>query len=331
MPFDAYVGVIGAGVAGLTAAAQLTAAGRTVLVLEKARGPGGRAATRRDGEDSFDHGAQYFSCRTPEFRELIAALEVTGQVQRWDARVVAVSKNGAVRPSDHERFVGVPGMNALARHFGRNLASRFNTSVTSVRYDAGWHVTTRSGDTLTFAHLLLTTPPSQAAKLLAATSTPLLSQLAAVVMQPCWAVMLSFDEPVAVAFDAAYVDNGGALAWCARDSCKPGRPSGERWVLHATSAWSQAHLEDSADAVSAVLLNAFRRLARTDILTPCKQIAHRWRFAQAPSPRADELPVQCLRDDSMHLTVAGDWCAGSRVEGAYLSGLAAAAAILQQD
>ena len=50
--------VVGAGLAGLTAAQALTDA-FDVIVLDKGRGFGGRMATRRIGDATFDHGAQF--------------------------------------------------------------------------------------------------------------------------------------------------------------------------------------------------------------------------------------------------------------------------------
>jgi predicted NAD/FAD-dependent oxidoreductase len=45
--------VVGAGMAGLTAAAELQRAGRRVLVLDEGRGVGGRLASRRIGGASL--------------------------------------------------------------------------------------------------------------------------------------------------------------------------------------------------------------------------------------------------------------------------------------
>ena len=63
--------VIGAGMAGLVAAAELQRAGRRALVIEKGRGVGGRLASRRIGEASFDHGAQFITARTTRFAALL--------------------------------------------------------------------------------------------------------------------------------------------------------------------------------------------------------------------------------------------------------------------
>ena len=49
-----------------------------------------------------------------------------------------------------------------------------------------------------------------------------------------------------------------------------------------------------------------------------------WPHATPVNP----LPSPCLWDDELKAGMAGDWCGGPRIEGAYLSGLAAAEAAL---
>jgi predicted NAD/FAD-dependent oxidoreductase len=61
------------------------------------------------------------------------------------------------------------------------------------------------------------------------------------------------------------------------------------------------------------------RKARAEYAT-----AHRWRFAQAREP----LDAGALWFREQRLALAGDWCHGSRVEGAFLSGAAAAGRLL---
>jgi predicted NAD/FAD-dependent oxidoreductase len=60
--------IVGAGLSGLVAANELQAAGVEVAVVDKARSPGGRLATRRIGGATLDHGAQFFTVRTPAFQ-----------------------------------------------------------------------------------------------------------------------------------------------------------------------------------------------------------------------------------------------------------------------
>lgn len=315
--------IVGAGIAGLSAADELQRAGWSVQVFEKARGVGGRAATRREAAHQFDHGAQYFSCRTPAFAEQVAIWSAAGCAQPWNGRIVAITDGQpSPRESRHPRYVGVPGMNSIGRALAAGIDCRCGVQVTALRHTDEWRLELGNGDTWSGDALVLTPPPVQSAALLAHVTSPVRGQLAEVAMQPCWALMLAFDQPLAVDFAAAYIDAASPLAWCARDSSKPGRSRGERWVVHARADWSQRNLEIDSAAATRELLAAFMEWIG-DLPKPVLQRAHRWRFAQASKP----LDEKSLYDPSLRLALAGDWCAGSRIEGAWLSGRDAAARI----
>ncbi|MDO8677636.1 MAG: FAD-dependent oxidoreductase, partial [Acidobacteriota bacterium] len=153
------------------------------------------------------------------------------------------------------------------------------------------------------------------------TGTPALeTRLAAVTMKPCWAVLAAFEEPVAARFDAAFV-SGSALGWIARNQSKPKRDwKIDTWVLHATTTWSAAHVADEDDLVGAFLMEAFEDLVRAGLPRAFYATAHRWRYAVANPP----LAIGAIHDAESRITLCGDWCAGPRVEDAFLSGLTAA-------
>lgn len=61
------IAVIGAGMAGITAARSLKAAGHRVQVFEKSRGSGGRLASKRSEMGRINLGAQRFTSDDPLF------------------------------------------------------------------------------------------------------------------------------------------------------------------------------------------------------------------------------------------------------------------------
>lgn len=316
------VAVVGAGIAGLTAARHLIQRGFRVCVFEKSRGPGGRMATRRHDDLQFDHGAQYFTSRTPEYRRCVDQWVEAGVVARWRPRLGLASGGRIVEKEDDgiSRYVGMPRMSALTRHLAAGLDIRYQTRVGALdRMQAGWIVRDADGLQLgEYAAVILTTPPRQVVPLLA--SLPHLAAHAdAVRMSPCWAVMAAFGDRLEVNCDGLFFANG-PLSWAARNSSKPGRAPEETWVLHASPEWSRDNIENDRDVVSERLLLAFFEGAGISTASPSHVQAHRWRYALAETP----LQSGCLWDGEAHIGAAGDWCNGSRVEGAWRSGLAVA-------
>ena len=175
----------------------------------------------------------------------------------------------------------------------------------------------------TFDSVIVTAPPTQTAELLQA--VPRVADRAlATAMQGCWAVMLGFAKTLPLDFDGAFVHES-PLAWIARNSSKPDRhQDAETWVLHASPEWSAAHLEDTPEVAQRLLLDEFWRSTGLSPAPPDYVTAHRWRFALPPQPMED----RCLFDREMQVAACGDWCGGPRVEGAFLSGMAAAGRVM---
>jgi predicted NAD/FAD-dependent oxidoreductase len=318
--------VVGAGMSGLVCARELSAAGFTVRVFEKSRGPGGRTSTRRDGELRFDHGAQYFTARDPRFRDQVREWQRQGLAAQWRARIGVANDGPPVAGTDDvERWVGVPGMNALCRSMADDLDVVYGTRVGRITRTAGrWRLATDHGDDLGgFDWVVVSAPPAQTAELVRGASHAIATAAAAVPMTPCWAVMATFEEALETPFDGVFV-RSGPLSWAARNSSKPDRRAEpDAWILHGSPEWSESHIEAPPEDVCNELLAALARIEGRPV-EAARLRAHRWRYALPIDP----LSSSCLFDGDAPIVACGDWCGGPRVEGAYLSGLAAAEGIL---
>jgi renalase len=332
--------VVGAGLAGLAAARDLSNAGHSVLVLEKSRGVGGRAATKRldlnpVGIIRADHGAQFFTARTERFQTLIAQLSELGIVREWTRGFPKLGPNGLeLRSPGNPRFVCPPGMNSLGKAIQSGLG---NESPVNVEYAAtvvsieqtshGWTAALENGQERHGKTLIVNAPAPQTQKLL----EPHLDQdqldaLSTVRSDPCWAVIAALETRPDTAWSGLEIDDP-VLAWAALDHTKRDAESPPVLVLHATPAWSLEHLEQTPEDVLQPLLNAAQSLLGDWVGNRLGAVAHRWRYA-LPTVT---FPGAFLAQESM--VACGDWCAPEggpsgrgtpRIETALQSGWASA-------
>ena len=299
------IGIVGAGLAGLSCADELGLAGHGVALFDKGRGPGGRMSTRRIatalGEVSFDHGAPYFTARDHRFRDAVAAWEQQGLVQQWPA-------------AGPDAWIGVPRMNAVVKRMASRHEVHWNTFAHGLLRDGrGWHVATDSGLHGPFDAMIVATPAEQAVSLLSLHDLEMARAASVAKSNPCWVGAFIFSAPLPVAVDK--VRDRGAVALAIRNSAKPQRGSAECWVVHGDAPWSIAHLEASAQDVASLLLDGLLKALALPPTSPLEAVAHRWRYAH-PSGRGPGP----LWNPSIGLGACGDWVLGPGAECAWLSG-----------
>ncbi|HWS28051.1 MAG TPA: FAD-dependent oxidoreductase [Xanthomonadales bacterium] len=320
-----HIAVIGAGIAGLSCATHLQQAGLKVTLLEKSRGPAGRMSTRRGDDWQCDHGAQYFTARHPAFRAEVARWQRAGVAGLWLPRLQVIDGEATQdHDSSVERFVGIPRMTVPARWLAAALSLRTLITITQLqRHADGWHLLSAEQGWLNdcFDAVILAVPAPQAVPLLPQSATGLAALAGSAVMRASWTLMLRFSAPTDLAFDAAFV-NREPLRWIARDSSKPGRTGAETWVLQASAAWSEAHLDSNKENVAPILLDAFAELGGP---APNAWTAHRWRYADT-NPALD---ITCAWERETGVGLCGDWLNGGKIEGAWLSGQALAGQVVE--
>ena len=316
--------VIGAGLAGLAFARQMQAQGASVQVLDKGRGVGGRAATRRFGAARVDHGAQFFTVRSPEFQAIVDQGLAAGWIREW-YRSIPEWREGVIhtRPDGHPRYACPEGISALPKFLAEGLTIITEAEVQELAWeDVGYVATAKDGRQFAGTTLILNVPPVQLLNMAELLLTPEdAAQLATATLEPCWALLALLETDLAVDWPALELTDHPVFSWIARDHTKRGPDAPPTLIAHTSPNWTVAHLEESPATVEAALRSELESLLGPLAIQQIQ--AHRWRYAKPLTA----LGQPFFWDGARQIGACGDWCEGGRVEGAFLSGHRLAAAI----
>ena len=323
--------VIGAGISGLIAARELREAGLRVTVLEKSRGVGGRMATRRVGDAAFDHGAQFFTVRGERFGALVDGWLEDGVATEWSRGFPTPQET----PADgHPRYRGAEGMTSIPKHLAEGLDVHTGERVT--RMDPGgdgWRLAAESGGEYEAGALLVTAPAPQALALVESGEFMLSREdreaLAGIAYDPCVALMARLDDG-----DSPVPEPGGLqiksepLDWISDNRIK-GVSAAPGLTIHAGPQWSRQRYDASDGELTAALLPLAGEALGVDLAPRVLETSiARWRYSWVTSPHPDPYLVASAPTP---LVFAGDGFGQPKVEGAALSGLAAADRLLGRD
>lgn len=338
----AQVIVVGAGMAGCLAALELQRAGHRVVVLDKGFAPGGRLAARTIGAATFDVGAQFLTARSPAFTAMIDTWMAQGVVRTWFHG--SPDRDAPSDPEGHPRFRGMPTMRRIVEHLTTELDVRLGTIVTAVTPHRGrWRVdlaarpvdsssrpsppeTTTDQRTLDADAILLTSPLPQARDLLEAggarLSTEVADRLTAATYDPCLTALAIPAGPTELPARGAVRLADGPLAWIS-DHQSSGASAAPAITVHADADYSRDRFTATHETIARELMTAARGILGTDAEVVH---LHRWRFAAPTAALGDEPMIDHV--GGAPIALAGDALEGGRVEGAAVSGLRSAAALL---
>lgn len=311
--------IIGAGLAGLSAANDLIQAGYDVLVVDKGRGLGGRLAGRRIGEATFDHGAQFMTAREARFKGVVAEWIQAGVAQEW-------YRSYPGQPNGHPRYRGVPTMTAIAKHLATDIKVMRGTKVDSISQQGNrWVAVLDNGETVIAKKMLITSPAPQTIDLLATGNIVLpadkQARLSRIQYEACIAVMAVLDGPTAIEAPGAISLEKGPVSWLS-DNLQKGVSKIPAVTIHGSAEFSAHQFERDRMEVGQRLIDAATPFLGTSKVTEYQ--VHGWRYSKPTV--VDDAPCMLVSEatDLPPLALAGDAFAGPRFEGAVQSGWAAA-------
>lgn len=260
-----HVTVVGGGISGLACARAVRDAGKSVRVLDRGRGPGGRLSSRTIEGRAVDLGASYVVADDGEFGRVVADWERRGLARRWTDTFSAIDVDGSVtRKTGPLRWAAPRGFRSLALDLAVGL------DVVSERAVA--HVAPFRVDGEDAGEVVLAMPGPQAARLVGETPG------GAQEWEPVIAVVLRWDDR---RWDAdlhgAFVNDDPDIAFIADDGDRRG-DGAPVLVVHTTGERARRHLDDPDAAIAPVIAATRRVLGVAE--EPSSAHAHRWTFAR---------------------------------------------------
>ena len=315
--------IVGAGISGLLAAREFRDAGWRVTVLDKGQGVGGRMATRRVGDGTFDHGAQFFTVRSERFRDLVERWIEAGVVEEWTRGFADAT--GQRDEDGHPRYRGSEGMASIPKHLAGDLDVKTGERVIEVDLrETGWEVSTERGSHLADA-LLLTAPVPQSLALVESGDYRLPEQvymrLEEISYDPCIALMAVVRDGGLVPEPGGMQIKGEPLDWIGDNQPKDISDT-PALTIHAGPDWSREHFDAPDDEVTDALLDLAGERLGTDLTSKVVETSiARWRYSWVTSSHPEP---RLVASQDPPLLFCGDAFGQPKVEGAALSGLSAA-------
>ena len=283
-------------------------------------------ATRRIGEATLDHGAQFITTHSRRFADMVEQWEAEGIASAWFSARVG-PRGVERRPPDaadgHTRYRGVRSMNDIAKHLAQGTDVRRQQRVGSVSgVDGAWRIQAGSAEHEVDA-VILTAPVPQSLQLIEAGRVRLppadKEALDAITYAPCLAALVPLSGPAGLPEPGAVDPDSGPIDWMADNQAK-GVSASPAVTIHATAEESRRLWDVPDEAVLSSLVDA-AELDSSPVAGAAQ--VQRWRHARPVVSH----PARFLVASGLPpLVFAGDAFGEPRVEGAALSGRAAAEA-----
>lgn len=330
------IGIIGAGIAGLTAGRRLAQAGHEVIVFEKSQGFGGRLATRYFGEEQqikMDHGVSSFTADDSGFTTFVDELVQKGLLKEWGDTVSYY--NGSAFYSEHParepepRYIAPKGMNSIAKYMSRWVDFYQGETVGGITYigrnpqkKRSWMINLATINVFEVDAVIVATPATQAYGIIqtAQDETPvreIIREIDDIRYSHSWSLMAGYEGEHKPDWRGVAFTNSH-LEWMCNESSKRENDGETTLVMQSTNKFANTHQHSDPEVIVPEMLKAAAPVAGDWVRSPKWHDLHYWRFARAVNPL--DRPYMEFDLNGAPLALIGDYFQGSSVESSWLSG-----------
>jgi predicted NAD/FAD-dependent oxidoreductase len=308
--------IIGSGISGATIAHALSKK-YSLDLYDKAKGAGGRSSNKKfNKNESFDHGVQYISPKSIQFKRFIKDLINKKIVKKWPGRHIFLN---TVKKEDkkHIKIIGKKGNNAISKYLLKDISCNFNSEVIKVfNKNNIWEISFLDGSTKLYKSLILTCPFPQSKKLSkkyikhSFVNTKIKMDANITVM------MVTKKNKQNI---SSYFFNDKILGWAGNENSKKRFNSkNDHWTLQSTYSWANKRINKNLENKkmnTKIMIEQFFKLTGIKKTKVLFSLNHGWKYSSNSKP----LRIKSYWNSSLNLGVCGDWFVGPRLESGWIS------------
>ena len=308
--------IIGSGISGSTIA-NILSKKYSVDLYEKARGAGGRSSNKKfDKNESFDHGVQYISPKSTQFKKFIKSLILKKILKKWTGNHIFLNDDKKEDKS-HIKIIGKKGNNAISKYLLKDINCYFNAEIIKIIYrDNVWELYLSDGSKKIYKSIILTCPFPQLKKI----SKKYIkhSFINEKINMNANITIMMVTKKIRAKI-SSYFFSDAILGWAAYENSKKRFKSNyDLWTLQSTHKWANKMINNNKINKSKnakILINKFFTLTGLKKNKILYIQNHGWKYAFNSKP----LKIKSYWNSSIRLGVCADWFIGSRLESGWLS------------
>jgi len=264
----------------------------------------------------FDHGAQYISPKTIQFKKFITNLCKKKILKKWSGKHIFLNKLKKEN-KNHVKIIGCKGNNDISKHLIKNINCNFQSELERIKFvNEKWKLVFKNNNAKYYDKLVLTCPFPQLKKL-----------SKKFIKHPFIKQKIKMDANITVMIEikktnkniSSYLFNDKILGWAAKENSKKRfKSKNDLWTLQSTNLWANKKINknrENKEKNSKILIDQFFKLTgikKTKILS---SLNHGWKY----SSNSRSLKIKSYWNKKLNLGVCADWFVGPRVEAGWIS------------
>ena len=308
--------IIGSGISGATIA-NLLSKKNSVVLFDKARGPGGRASFKRvKGKTGFDHGTQYISPKTNEFKKFTKSLIKKKILKIWGGKHIFLNSKKKENKK-HLKIIGKNGNNDISKYLLKKINCNYQSELKKIYYkNKSWYLLFDNGKFRSYKNLILTCPFPQLKKLSRKfINNSFLSK--SLKMDANITTMIAIKKNKRS--NSSFLFEDPVLGWAGNENSKKRFKSKyDLWTLQSTFTWANKNINQNKNNKkknSKIMIDKFFKLSNIKKTKINYFLNHGWKYSSNSRP----FKIKSYWDPKKKLGVCADWFVGPRLESGWIS------------